>query len=252
MRVATLYDVHGNLPALDAVLKVVRAAEVDLIVVGGDVLPGPMPAECLDRLFALDIPVRAIRGNCEVAVLAYLRGEEPAIAERFRARFRWCADQLTHEQSDVLARWPLTDSLEIDGLGRVLFCHATPRNEDDIFTERTPETALVPILRDVDADIVVCGHTHMQFDRMIGGKRVVNAGSVGMPFEGQGAFWLLLGPDLEFRRTRYDYLGAAAAIKSTAYPDREEFAEKNVLTTPSKEEMLDIFTKAGLGAADPP
>jgi len=79
-RVAGLFDIHGNLPALDAVLEQVRAAAVDLIVVGGDVIPGPMPRQTLRRLLDLDLPVRFIHGNCELAVLAQMAAPDPASA----------------------------------------------------------------------------------------------------------------------------------------------------------------------------
>jgi predicted phosphodiesterase len=85
---------------------------------------------------------------------------------------------------------------------QVLYCHATPRNDVDIFTERTPEERIAPLFADVEQDVVVCGHTHMQFDREIAGKRVVNSGSVGMSYdEPRGAYWTL---DLEPRYTPYE------------------------------------------------
>jgi hypothetical protein len=118
------------------------------------------------------------------------------LPEPYGELFRWTAQQV-REYQDVLASWPLTTSVEIDGLGKVLFCHATPRNETEIFTRLTPEERLAPVFAGVDASVVVCGHTHMQFDRMVGGLRVVNAGSVGMPFGTTGADWLMLGPGIE-------------------------------------------------------
>ena len=134
----------------------------------------------------------------------------------------------------------------IDGLGRVLFCHATPRNENECFTRLTSENRLLPVFAGVDADVVVCGHTHMQFDRMIGRMRVVNAGSVGMPFGEPGADWLLLGPDIEVRHTVYDFAKAAESIRGTHYPQAQEFAARSVLQPPSKAEMLEVFSGAEL------
>lgn len=131
--------------------------------------------------------------------------------------------------------------MEISGLGKVLFCHATPQNPDDIFTRLTPEDRLVSIFAEADADVIICGHTHMQFDRVIGRRRIVNAGSVGMPFGDPGAYWLLLGPKVEFRRTEYDLESAAARIRKTQYPDGEEFAARHILHPPSEEEMLAAF-----------
>jgi predicted phosphodiesterase len=142
--------------------------------------------------------------------------------------------------------WPPTVSADVDGIGSVLFCHATPRNDTDIFTRLTPEERLVPIFEGVDAKLVVCGHTHMQFDRTIGRTRVVNAGSVGMAFGATGAHWLLLGPDVTLRRTAYDLERAAERIRGTSYPQADEFAEKNILRTPAESDVLDAFARAEL------
>jgi predicted phosphodiesterase len=205
MRVAAFYDIHANLHALDAVLKVARRERVDRIVVGGDVLPGPAPAETLDRLLALDIATEFIVGNGDREVLAQMRGIETdwfrAAKEEWRAPVRSCARELDARHADAVASWPATCRIAIDALGDVLFCHATPRSDTEIFTATTPEEDLRPVFDGCGAPIVVCGHTHVQFDRMIGATRVVNAGSVGMPFGETGAFWLLLGSAVELRKT---------------------------------------------------
>jgi putative phosphoesterase len=247
MRVAAIYDIHGNLPALEAVLQEIRQAQIDRVVVGGDVLPGPMPRETLARLMDLDIPVQCIYGNGEVAVLQRMAGKEPsAVPEPYRPIIRWTAEQLDEEYESLLSAWPKTLRLEIGGLGQVLFCHATPRNENECFTRLTSETRLLPVFEGVDAAVVVCGHTHMQFDRMIGRTRVVNAGSVGMPFGEPGADWLSLGPDIELRHTPYDFARAAERIRGTHYPQAQEFAAHSVLQPPSEAEMLEVFSRAEL------
>ena len=133
-------------------------------------------------------------------------------------------------------------------MGHVLFCHATPRNDTDIFTAETPDAVLRPLFDRVDVELVVCGHTHMPFDRAIGRTRVVNAGSVGMPFGEPGADWLLLGPDVQFRHTDYDRARAAERIQATAYPGAREFAERSVLRPPSAREMLDAFSRSASNA----
>jgi predicted phosphodiesterase len=245
MRVAALYDIHGNLPALDAVLGEVRRAGVDRIVVGGDVLPGPIVGETLERLLALDVPAQFICGNGEVAVLAELAGGTPAVPERFRDLIRWCAREADAYRG-ALSAWPKTLRLDVPGIGGVLFCHATPRNENEIFTKQTPEDRLKPIFDPLDVSLVVCGHTHMPFDRTIGRVRVVNAGSVGMPFGPPGADWLLLGPGVQLRRTAYDLQAAAARVRATAYPQAEEFAARSILQPPSEQEMLDLYARAEL------
>lgn len=247
MRVAAIYDLHGNLPALEAVLEEIRQAEVDRIVVGGDVVPGPMPRETLSCLLDLDIPIQFIQGNGEVAVLAEMAGTDPVgVPEQFREIIRWTAQQLDPEHEQVLAGWPKTLRLEIQGLGEVLFCHGTPRSDTEIFTRLSPEDRLLPVFEGAGVPVVLCGHTHMQFDRRIGGVRVVNAGSVGMPFGKAGADWLLLGPDVQLRHTSYDLARAAERVRATAYPQAQEFAARNVLQPPSEEEMLALFSRAEL------
>jgi predicted phosphodiesterase len=242
MRVAALYDIHGNLPALEAVLDDVRTAGVDSIVIGGDVVPGPLPRETLACLEALEIPVRFLHGNGESAVLAELAGKDSTVPAPFRELIRWSARQLEPEQQRSMARWPSTVRVAIPELGDVLFCHATPRSDTEIFTRLTPGERVAPALAGVDAPLVICGHTHMQFDRMVGSIRVVNAGSVGMPFGEPGAYWLLLGPDVQFRRTTYDLAAAADRIRGTSYPQAAEFATRDILKPRTEQEMLDAFS----------
>jgi predicted phosphodiesterase len=150
------------------------------------------------------------------------------------------------EDEKLLASWPATARLKIQGLGEVMFCHGTPRSDTEIFTRLTPEERLLPIFEGVKVSTVLCGHTHTQFDRTIGGTRVVNAGSVGMPFGEPGAYWLLLGPEVELRYTRYDLAKAAERIRATKCPQAEDFAMRNVLQPPSEKEMLGAFSRAEL------
>jgi predicted phosphodiesterase len=243
MRVAALYDIHGNLPALDAVLDDVRRAGVDAIVIGGDVVPGPMPRETVDRLQNLDVPAHFIHGNGDREILACLRGREMTTTpEAFRPVMRWVAAQLGPADAAAFATWPDTLLFEIDGIGEVLFCHATPRNDIEIFTRVTPDERVAPMFAGVTAPVVVCGHTHMQFDRVTLGRRIVNAGSVGMPFGEPGAYWLLLGSGIQFQKTVYDLERAAARIRETAYPGADQFASSNVLRPPSEADMLARFS----------
>ena len=211
MPIATLYDVHGNLRALEAVLR--EIPDDATIVVGGDVVAaGPEPAETLERLRALGDRVRWLRGNTD----RELTPGEPGLAPP--GLFDATRAALTEEQIAFLYALPPT--VQID---RVLFCHATPRNDLDIFTERTPEERLAPLFADVDADVIVCGHTHTQFDRTIAGKRVINSGSVGSPYEDEpGAYWTL---DLEPRRTEYDDPPAAPLGRDEAI---EQFTERGL------------------------
>lgn len=248
MRVAALYDIHGNLTALEAVLEELREAAVDHVVVGGDVLPGPMPRETLTRLLELDIPVQFIHGNGDRVVLAQMAGKDISeVPEQFRDVIRWTAQQLRPEHERSLASWPATCHVEIRELGEVLFCHATPRNDTECFTRLTPEDRLAAVFAGVNASMVICGHTHMQFDRTVGSVRVVNAGSVGMPFAPPpGAYWLLLGPGVQLRRTAYDFSEAAARIRDTKYPQAEDLAVRYVLRPPSEADSLELLAPAEL------
>lgn len=248
MRVAAIYDIHGNLPALEAVLQEISQAEVDLIVVGGDVVAGPMPRETLERLLGLNTPVRFIQGNADRQVVEQMTGVEVrTLPAEIAEGVRWVAQQLEPTHAQILADWPKTLSLELEGLGTVLFCHATPRDDTEIFTRLTPEEILSPVFGDVKASLVVCGHTHMQFDRRIGDLRVVNSGSVGMPYGEPGAYWLLVGPDVAFQQTSYNCVKAAERVQATSYPQAEDFARKNVLRTPTEEEALSVFEPLALG-----
>jgi predicted phosphodiesterase len=246
MRVAALYDIHANLPALEAVLQDIGQTKIDVLIVGGDVLPGPMPRETIRCLLNLEVPVQFIYGNGEVAVLEVMAGGEPAIPAQYLPIISWTAKQLQPEDQKFLAGWPKTVSVQVSGLGDVLFCHATPRNENEIFTRLTAEDRLSPIFAGVNASVVVCGHTHMQFDRVVGGIRVLNAGSVGMPFGKAGADWLLFRPDVQFRHTDYDLTKAADRIRQTNYPQAQHFAERYLLKPPSEKDMLDLYARAEL------
>jgi putative phosphoesterase len=224
MRVAALYDIHGNLPALEAVLGEIDA---DLVVVGGDVAPGPMAGEVLDRLEALDVPTRWVMGNGDREVLEGAGGLAPAELTS------WTAQRLTDQQRALLASFEPTVQVDVDGLGEVLFCHGSPRSDTEIITQVTPPERLARMLEGIEAGVVVCGHTHHQFDRMIDRTRVVNAGSVGMPYQGEAAaFWLALGSDIDLRRTAYDVPAAVEQMRATGMPDIDEMMLRESLLEP--------------------
>ena len=232
--VAALYDVHGNLPALEAVLDELAPLDVDLVVVGGDVALGPMPRETLERVRTLGESVRFVRGNAD-------REAAEGSSEHGGA---WVAERLTAEERDFLGRLPLTEEVDVEGLGRVLFCHATPRSDEEIITRGTPEDRLREALAGVEADVVVCGHVHVRYDRTVAGKRVVNPGSVGLPYEGEpGAYWALLGPAVLLRRTEYDVGRAVEAIRATGFPGAEEMFAETLLTPPRPDEVTKYFER---------
>jgi putative phosphoesterase len=243
MKMVALYDIHGNLPALDAVLQEVERENPDLILVGGDIVPGPMPRAALERLLALGDKIHSIRGNCEREVVAAFDGLPfgPGMSEEVSERMRWTAKQLERSQRDFLAQLPEQAAFNVDGLGEVLFCHGSPRSDEEMITAATPEERLRAMLAGVRQRVVVCGHTHMQFDRNVDGMRIVNAGSVGMPYGDAGAYWLLLGPEIMLRRTLYDLEDAAARIRASGYPQAQDFADNNVLKPETEAEAIAVF-----------
>ena len=247
MRIAALYDIHGNLPALEAVLAEIAREDVDQIVFGGDVVFGPMPRETLERIGTLGTPKAFISGNCDRAMLEILDGRTPtAVPAMVHPLIRWTGEQLTAPEIAAIRRWPPTWR-QTGADGDVLFVHATPRNDTEIFLKTTDEARLAPIFAATSAALVLCGHTHMPFDRTIGGVRVVNAGSVGMSFAGPGACWALIdGVSVELRRTAYDLPAAAARVRASGYPQAEEFATGYVLSSPAEEVTLARYQPAEL------
>src|SRR5215207_1194312 len=246
-RVAAIYDVHGNLPALEAVLADLQSVEPDLIVVGGDVVAGPMPAEILDRLAALSESICFVRGIADREVLAAYDDRRYAdatdVADPAERTAALAASKIDRAHRDLLASFAEHLIVEVEEVGQVLFCHGSPRSDEEIIIGHTTEERLLEILAGVDQDHVVCGHTHAQFDRRVGGKRVVNAGSVGMPYQGKpvGAFWLLLGAGgISLRCSDYNLDRAVGRIRATGYPDAEDMAEI-LLEPPDPERVADFF-----------
>lgn len=219
MRVAVLADIHGNLPALDAVLADVHAAGVDAIVLNGDIADGPMPAQTLDRLEGLGERAIWVRGNSDRALAAAFDGtfQASGLATNPPAEwFSWCAARIGRAHRDRLASLPPSVTLDIDGLGAVAFYHGTARDDNEFILVDSPIEHFRAAFAAVPEQTVVLGHTHMPFDRLADARRIVNPGSVGMPYGHAGASWALLGPDVVLRRTRYDAQAAATALSAAA------------------------------------
>jgi predicted phosphodiesterase len=229
MRVAALADVHGNAPALAAVLDEVEHEQPDLIVFGGDLTWGSLPQETLALVRALEIPARFVGGNADRMVGVETEGRGP-----------WMTSQHTAEDLAFLATFEPTVSLDVDGLGRTCFCHGSPRSDEECVTERTPAERVREFMAGRDERVVVTGHVHVQYDRTVEGFRCVGPGSVGLPYEGQPgyAFWALLGPDVELRRTTYDSEASLALMRDTEDPRVEQIAEL-MLRPPSREEAIE-------------
>ena len=214
MRVAALYDVHANVPALEAVLADVERERADTIVFGGDLTWGPEPSEALTIVRSLP-HARFVRGNCD---------REPDEWERSRL-----------SAEDVAFLQGLPESVELDA---VLYCHATPRSDEEIVTPATSDEDLAEILRGVEQQAVIAGHTHMQQDRQIGTVRFVNAGSVGLPYEGElAAFWALVDDgEIELRKTSLEVDRVADAFRRSDWPRAEELLRENVLASVTREQ----------------
>jgi predicted phosphodiesterase len=236
MRVAALYDVHANLPALEAVLAEVEQESVDAILVGGDAVAGPFPAETFELLVSLPAAL-FVRGNADRLVVERSRG--------FGSQ--WCADQLGEERQAAVHAWPFSQRLDVDGLGEVTFCHATLRTDEEIVTRITPDDEVMAAFP--GGGIVVAGHTHIQFDKNYERLRLVNAGAVGMPYEGRrGAFWAMLSDGaIDLRRTEYDVEAAAETIRSSDWSEAGQLAKW--LTEPEDpEEVTQIYEQRRRGA----
>ena len=237
MKIAALYDIHANLPALEAVLAEISRLHVDLVIVGGDVVAGPLPNASLAALRDISIETQFIRGNVESELLRLLAGQAPGgLSPRADQEAVWLDGVLSAENKQFVGTWLQSFTMTGDEFGRILFCHATPTSDIRVFTERTPDAQMPADFGSTDANLVICGHTHMQFDRQFGDVRIVNAGSVGMPFDAVGAHWFLIDGDvLTFKRTSYDLALAAERIRQSGYPSAEQFITDNLLQVPSAE-----------------
>jgi len=248
MRIAVVSDVHGNLPALRAVMAGIKAAAPDAVVSCGDLAAGPLPGPVIGLLRGLDIPVHCVRGNADRGMVEAFDGTaDPAVTHEDDI---WAGIQLTRDQRDYLATFAATLTFDVDGLGPVLFCHATPRSDEEIILATSSQHHLDAALAGVHEPTVVCGHTHMQFDRQASRHRVVNVGSVGMPYGQPGAYWALLGPGVSLRRTSYDLQAAASEIRRTSrWHKAESFAAEHVLQPPPAGDALAFFQQLETHAA---
>jgi predicted phosphodiesterase len=227
LRVAALADVHGNAPALEAVLAEVAREGVDVVVSCGDLTWGPLPSETLALVRALELPVRFVRGNADRKV-----GDEP------EGRGPWMAEHHDQEQTAFVNGFELHVVVDVAGLGPTRFVHGSPRSDEECVTPETPAGRVAEFMAGVPERVVVTAHVHVSYDRRVGDVRLVGPGSVGRPYEGEpGARWALLGPDVELRRTEYDYEAAAALYRASGIPDVEQEVEM-LLHPPTRDEII--------------
>ncbi|PWU44066.1 YfcE family phosphodiesterase [Micromonospora globispora] len=238
-RVAVLSDIHGALPPLEAVLAEPDVAAADLIVLTGDIAAGPQPVEVLDLLATLGERACWVRGNADRELVEARAGKPSPIEVS-----NWAAGQLRDDHVARLAGLPLTVTLPIAGLDEVLFCHATPRDDEEVVLVDTRMERWSAVFAGLPAEVgtVVCGHTHMPFTRLVDRRLVVNPGSVGMPYGGAGAWWALLGPGVQLRRTGYDIDAACARVGAeSGFPDAAEWANEYLRSRHTDADALAVF-----------
>lgn len=228
MRVAALADVHGNAPALEAVLADVLAAGVDVVVFCGDLTWGPLPNETLALVHGLELPARFVRGNADRSVGVMLEG-----------RGAWLAEQHDPDATAFVNGFEPYVVVDVDALGPARFVHGSPRSDEECVTPRTPIERVREFMVDVPESVVVTAHVHVSYDRVVDGVRLVGPGSVGRPYEGVAdARWAILGPSIELRSTAYDLEGAAARFSASGIPDVH--VDLDALSTPtSRDDAID-------------
>lgn len=240
-RVAVLSDIHGVLPALEAVLAEPDVGAADRIVLTGDITAGPQPAQVLDLLAGLGDRVVWISGNADRELLEYRRGQRDTIPDPIGP---WAAAQLREDHLDLLGSLPRSLTLSVNGLGEVLFCHATPRDDEEIVLVDSRLDRWEEVFDGLGAGIrtVVCGHTHMPFVRLAHGRLVINPGSVGMPYGRTGAHWALLGPGVDLRTTHFDLRAAATRLgRESAFPGITDWADYFLHARATDADVLEAF-----------
>jgi len=224
-------DVHGNAPALAAVLAEIADEEPDRLVFGGDLTWGPLPGETLDLVAPVANRSVFVRGNAERAILELAARAEASGTDGMAEREVWLLARHDAAARTFLAGFVEQVVIEVEGLGRARFCHGSPRSDEELVTAATPVARMQAMLQGIEERLLVTAHTHLQFDREVAGIRSVNPGSVGMPYQGEpGAFWAMLGPDVKLWRTAYDLDEAVARYRSSGDPLAERMIE--ILTTP--------------------
>lgn len=240
--VAVLSDIHGVLPVLEAVLSEPAVAAADLIVVTGDHAAGPQPVEVLDRLAALGQRAVLVRGNADRELAAVARGASIEVPDDV---VRWAAAQLGPKHVTMLEQLPHPVTLEIEGFGPVVFCHGTPRDDEEVVLVDTRLERWAEAFAELPEEVrtVVCGHTHMPFVRLVDRRLVINPGSVGMPYGRPGGNWALLRDgSVSLHRSIIDVEETIAqVVAASSYPGRRKWAEYFIGSAASDAEALTVF-----------
>jgi predicted phosphodiesterase len=238
--VALLSDVHGVLPVLEAVLAEPDVRAADLVVVAGDHASGPMPVETLDTLTGLGDRVRLVRGNADRELVDVARGGRSEHAES-----QWAAHQLRSDHVDLLAGLPHPVSMALTGFGPAVFCHGTPRDDEEVVLVDSRLERWADVFSTLPADVAIvgCGHTHMPFVRLVDRRIVVNPGSIGMPYGRAGGAWALLREgQVSLRHTSIDADAVCARIEAeSGYPDRVAWAAEYVRSANSDADAIRAF-----------
>jgi predicted phosphodiesterase len=243
-RLVALSDVHGNLPALEAVLADIQTQGApDAIWVLGDLAAFcPWPTETLARLRELP-NVAFLQGNTDRYLVTGRRpvfwiqspedwANAPAqLAER-DANFRWTVEQFSYADYEFLRTLPSRLEMDVPGYGRVVAVHATPTDDEAVIFPDTPDDQVRFHLSGLDARLLLYGHTHRPLDRIVDGVRLVNDGSVGLPLDGdlRAAYALL---DFEgdqcavaIHRVAYDVEAVIAELERVEHPARGWVGQK--------------------------
>ncbi|MBW4035538.1 MAG: metallophosphoesterase family protein [Proteobacteria bacterium] len=241
MKIAVLADIHGVLPALDAVLADPAIRTADRIIALGDIAAGPQPNEVMHRLLALGDRVEWLIGNADRELIEYRRGRRTEMPDDIA---EFAAQTITDQNIALLETLPLTLHLTIEGLGPTLFCHATPRADDDIILVDSPYPRWDEVFAAIAPEIktIVCGHTHMPFARLVRGRMVINPGSVGMPYGRPLPHWAVLGPAITFIRSPMDLDEACLSVCETStFPEIADWADYFIRAKASDEDVINLF-----------
>lgn len=233
-RLAVLGDVHGNAVAFAAVLEELRGDPPDLVVVNGDLSWGAEPEVTLALAEALEGAL-FVRGNAESALLraALDPSSEPSDTGA------WMLEQHTLARVEQVRGYAGAVTVDVDGVGRMYICHGSPRGDQELVTPETPDDRMQALLDGTQLDVLVTAHVHLQFERQVLEITSMNAGSVGLQYGGTpAAYWAMIGPEIELRRTEYDVEEAVRRAHASGIPTAERVVQ-TLREPPSADEVTE-------------